>query len=92
MTRVALYARVSTTDQHPEIQLNALPACAEARSLEVAEVYVDVGFLGRNRSGPRSIASGRCRRPLPGIVESSVRVRETSCNGVRCEGQKPLIA
>ncbi len=46
MPRIALYARVSTTDQHPEIQINALRAYAEARSLEVAEVYVDVGISG----------------------------------------------
>lgn len=43
MPRIAIYNRVSTTDQHPEIQLDALRTYVEARSLEVAEVYVDVG-------------------------------------------------
>ncbi len=52
MPRIALYARVSTTDQHPEIQLNALRAYAEARSLEVAEVYVDVGVSGAKSKRP----------------------------------------
>lgn len=52
MTRVALYARVSTTDQHPEVQLDALQAYAEARSLEVAEVYVDVGVSGAKAKRP----------------------------------------
>ena len=52
MPRIALYARVSTTDQHPEIQLNALRTYAEARSLEVAEVYVDVGVSGAKAKRP----------------------------------------
>ena len=52
MTRVALYARVSTTDQHPEVQVDVLRAYAEARSLEVAEVYVDVGVSGAKAKRP----------------------------------------
>jgi DNA invertase Pin-like site-specific DNA recombinase len=52
MPRIALYARVSTTDQHPEVQLNALRAYAGARSLEVAEVYVDVGVSGAKAKRP----------------------------------------
>ncbi len=52
MPRIAIYARVSTTDQHPEAQLNALHAYAEARSLEVAEVYVDVGVSGAKSKRP----------------------------------------
>ena len=52
MPRIAIYARVSTTDQHPEIQLDALRAYAEARSLEVAEVYVDVGVSGAKSKRP----------------------------------------
>jgi len=39
--RLAIYCRVSTTDQHPEIQLHALRVYAEARGLEVAGEYVD---------------------------------------------------
>ncbi len=52
MPRIAIYARVSTTDQHPEIQLNALRTYADARSLEVAEVYVDVGVSGAKSVRP----------------------------------------
>ncbi len=52
MTRVALYARVSTTDQHPEVQLDALRAYAEARNLDVAEMYTDVGVSGARSKRP----------------------------------------
>ena len=63
MARVALYARVSTTDQHPEIQLNSLRTYAEARSLKVAEVYVDVGASGAKSKRP---ALDRLWRREPG--------------------------
>ena len=52
MPRITIYARVSTTDQHPEIQLNAVRTYAEARSLDVAEVYVDPGVSGANSQRP----------------------------------------
>ncbi len=52
MPRIALYSRVSTADQHPEIQLDALRAYAEARSLKVTEVYVDVGVSGAKSKRP----------------------------------------
>ena len=52
MTGIAIYARVSTTDQHPEIQLDVLRTYAEARSLEVAEVYADVGVSGAKSKRP----------------------------------------
>jgi DNA invertase Pin-like site-specific DNA recombinase len=44
--RVALYARVSTTDQHPDVQVEALKAYAMARQVEVAAIYVDHGVSG----------------------------------------------
>ena len=37
----AFYARLSTSDQHPEIQVDALRTHAEARGLEIAGEYVD---------------------------------------------------
>ena len=40
MTPIALYARVSTDDQHPEAQLSELRAYAKRRDVEVVE-YVD---------------------------------------------------
>ena len=51
-TRVALYARVSTGDQTVEIQTHALQAYAEARELEVVEVYVDHGISGSKDRRP----------------------------------------
>ena len=50
--RVALYARVSTLDQRPEIQIEPLRAYAAARGLEVAEVYVDHGVSGSKTRRP----------------------------------------
>jgi len=46
MPRVALYARVSTTEQHVEPQLHALRSYAEARGLEVTGEYLDEGISG----------------------------------------------
>ena len=50
--RIALYARVSTLDQHPEIQVHALEQYATARGLEVVETYVDRGQSGAKASRP----------------------------------------
>ncbi len=53
MTRVALYARVSTKNsQDPETQLLALREYAKARELEVFSEYVDVGISGGKDSRP----------------------------------------
>ncbi len=65
MHRIALYARVSTTDQHPEIQLDALRAYAQARNFEVADEYVDHGVSGARASRPAldcMMADARHRR------------------------------
>ncbi len=50
--RIALYARVSTTDQHPEIQLHALREYARARGLEMVEEFVDQGVRSRDYVAP----------------------------------------
>ena len=50
--RVAIYARVSTTDQKPENQLHALHEYAKARGLELAEEYLDAGVSGAASSRP----------------------------------------
>jgi len=58
--RVAIYTRVSTADQHPEIQEHALRAYAEARGLEVVVTYTDHGSAAPRRNVPNSTA---CWRP-----------------------------
>jgi len=65
MPRVALYARVSTAEQHVEPQLHALRHYATARGLEVAETYVDHGVSGAKDRRPaldRLLADARRRR------------------------------
>jgi DNA invertase Pin-like site-specific DNA recombinase len=53
LERVALYARVSTTNnQDPEMQLRELREYAELRGWSVAEEYVDVGVSGSRESRP----------------------------------------
>lgn len=39
--RVAIYARVSMTDQNPEMQINALREFSERRDFEIVHEYVD---------------------------------------------------
>jgi len=53
-TRVALYARVSTSNgqQDPEMQLRELREYAERRGWLVAEVYTDAGVSGSKDSRP----------------------------------------
>ena len=62
--RVALYARVSTSDQRPEIQLEALRSYAATRRLVVAQEYVDHGVSG-----------GRDRRPALDGLRADARRR-----------------
>ena len=50
--RVGLYARVSTKDQTPDPQLDALRQYAQARSLEVQGEYVDQGVSGAKARRP----------------------------------------
>jgi DNA invertase Pin-like site-specific DNA recombinase len=50
--RVALYARVSTTDQHCEQQLHELRDYVRARSWRVEGEYVDHGVSGKTGSRP----------------------------------------
>jgi len=67
---IALYARVSTLDQHPEIQLHALRQYAAARGVE-AEEYVDTGVSGAKDRRPaldRLLADARRRRVSAVVV------------------------
>src|SRR5215469_8776702 len=64
MPRLALYARVSTSEQRVEPQLHALRSYAEARGLEVASEYLDEGISGakdRRRALDRLLADARRR-------------------------------
>lgn len=65
--RVALYARVSTTDkgQDPELQLRELREYAGRRGWTTVEEYVDKGVSGVKESRPalnRLLADARCRK------------------------------
>lgn len=51
--KVALYARVSTMDQHPENQLRELREYAERRGWEICSEYVDHGVSGAKESRPQ---------------------------------------
>ncbi len=50
---VALYARVSTTQQDPEVQLRELRALAAARGWTISREYVDAGMSGSSTSTSR---------------------------------------
>lgn len=52
MKRAALYARVSTVDQHPETQLLDLRQLAEQRGFEIADEYIDRGISGTRTRRP----------------------------------------
>src|SRR5262245_38420101 len=51
--RVAIYARVSTSDQNPSLQLEELTNYAEARRLQVVGQYVDQGVSGARAQRPQ---------------------------------------
>ncbi len=51
--RVAIYARVSTGDQNPQLQLDELAQYAATRGLEVAAEYVDSGVSGAKSQRPQ---------------------------------------
>ena len=87
--RVALYARVSTSDkgQDPEMQLRELREYCERRGWIIAAEYVDVGVSGakdsdadlksKKRAGKRSEGSRKTgSRPLSPILADENRERE----------------
>jgi DNA invertase Pin-like site-specific DNA recombinase len=50
---VAIYARVSTTDQSCEMQLRDLRQYAQRQSFQIFAEYIDTGFSGSVASPPR---------------------------------------
>ncbi len=61
--RAAIYARVSTTDQDPSLQLDELGHYADARRLQVVGTYVDQGVSGaRSQRAQLDALMGAARR------------------------------
>ena len=52
-TRTALYLRVSTAQQKPDLQFDALRAFAERAGLEIVAEYLDVAVSGRKEGRPQ---------------------------------------
>jgi hypothetical protein len=52
-TRAALYLRVSTADQKPDLQYDGLRAYATRAGLEVIRDYCDVAVSGRREGRPQ---------------------------------------
>ena len=52
-TRAALYLRVSTADQKPDLQYDGLRAYATRAGLEVVQDYCDVAVSGRREGRPQ---------------------------------------
>jgi DNA invertase Pin-like site-specific DNA recombinase len=67
-TRTALYLRVSTADQKPDLQYDGLRAYAARAGLDVTQDYCDVGVSGR-REG----------RPQLNALMAAARNREIDC-------------
>lgn len=51
--RVALYMRVSTIEQKPDLQIDELRAYAERAGMEIAEEYLDVAVSGKKQGRPQ---------------------------------------
>jgi len=49
----AIYLRVSTADQKPDLQFDALRAYAERAGLEIVREYLDVAVSGRRQGRPQ---------------------------------------
>jgi DNA invertase Pin-like site-specific DNA recombinase len=71
--RAALYARVSTGDQHPETQLLDLRALAKQRGLEIVREYTDViSGAKAKRPGLDRLLSDARRGQFDGCVGGSL--------------------
>lgn len=50
--KFAIYARVSTKEQSPEMQLGALRDYAKRMNFEIVKEYVDIGISGTKEIRP----------------------------------------
>lgn len=72
-TRVAIYARVSTTEQDPEAQLLALRAYAAQRGFEVYREYIDyVSGRMETRTAPRQARDTAYRALMADVSRRTV--------------------
>jgi DNA invertase Pin-like site-specific DNA recombinase len=60
--RTAIYMRVSTADQKPDLQIDDLRAYAERAGLEIVREYLDVAVSGRKQGRPQLDALMRAAR------------------------------
>lgn len=51
--RTALYLRISTVDQKPDLQFDGLHAYAERAGLEIVREYLDIAVSGRRQGRPQ---------------------------------------
>jgi len=71
ITRIALYARVSTlNNQDPEMQLAELRDYAERRGWQIVEEFTDQGMSGCKESRPalNRMMSEACRRRFDAML------------------------
>jgi DNA invertase Pin-like site-specific DNA recombinase len=68
--RVALYARVSTTDQNCELQVTELREYTRRRAWEIVREFVDTGWSGTLANRPEFDRSDA------GCALSSIRYRD----------------
>lgn len=60
--RAAIYLRVSTADQKPDLQFDALRSYAVRASLDIVQEYLDVAVSGRKQGRPQLDALMRAAR------------------------------
>jgi predicted site-specific integrase-resolvase len=74
-TRTALYLRVSTPDQKPDLQYDGLRAYAQRAGLDVIEDFCDVGVSGRREGRPQLNALMAAARRPQDRLRSGLEVR-----------------
>jgi len=81
MKTAAIYARVSTTDQHVESQLYDLRQLAADRGFEVVQEYQDWGISGRKARRPgldKLMADARQKKFSVVLVAAQLPLAEPS--------------